>query len=128
MPKKGKKSEAYAVLGYISDDIAKSLGTQGSGKALELRVERGSDSDVVRIEPDAVAGILYGPSQGGETSVQVLLKDKGSVETLSRGIAADLHLKLIRDPSLVIKRLPINVIFVDPLLTDRLTELAKSGG
>lgn len=128
MAKKAKKSAAYAVLGYVSDDVAKSLGTQGHGRALELRTERGSDSDVVRIEPDAIAGILYGPSQGGETSVQVLLKDKGSVETVSRGIAADLHLKLIRDPSLVVKRLPINVIYVDPIFTNRLTEIAKGGG
>jgi hypothetical protein len=105
---------AYAVLGYVPDQVAKSLGSQGHGQAIELRVERGKDHEVVRIQPHDVAGVLHGASQNGETSVQVLLKANAQVETVSRGVASDLLLQRIHDPVSVIPRNNIAVIYVDP--------------
>ena len=112
----------YAVIGYVTDEVAKSLGAQGHGKPLEVRIERGSDQEVVRIPPEAIAGVLHGASEGGETGVQVLLKDDGKVETLSRSVAKELYLRRIGDTSINIPRLPINVIYADPF---RLTEITK---
>ncbi len=109
-----EKGAAYAVIGFVSDEVAKSLGTEGHGKALELRTERGKDHEIVRIQPEHIAGILQGASQGGETGVQVILKEKATVETVSRGVASDLQLRAISDPSVVIHRPPIFVIYVDP--------------
>jgi hypothetical protein len=118
-----QQNATYAVIGYVPDEVAKSLGTGGSGasgasggygKALELRIKRGSDQEIVRVQPDHIAGILHGASQGGETGVQVFLKEKATVETVSRGIASDLHLKGISDPSVWWHQPPIVVIFAPP--------------
>jgi hypothetical protein len=113
MSNKAQKSETYAVIGYVPDEVAKSLG-QGYGKPLELRTKRGSDHGIVRIQPDHIAGILHGASQGGETGVQVFLKEKATVETVSRGIASDLHLRGISDPTIIWHQPPIFVIYAHP--------------
>jgi hypothetical protein len=104
---------AYAVLGYVPDQVAKSLGSQAHGQAIELRVERGKDHEVIRIQPHDVAGVLHGASHNGETSVQVLLKENAQVETVSRGVAGDLFLRQIKDPVTVIPRNNIYAIYVD---------------
>ena len=111
------QNATYAVIGYVPDEVAKSLGTGGAGgygRALELRIKRGSDQEIVRVQPDHIAGILHGASEGGETGVQVFLKENATVETLSRGIASDLHLKGISDPSVWWHRPPLVMIFVHP--------------
>jgi hypothetical protein len=109
------KSAAYAVIGFVPDEVAKSLGKQGyGGKPLEVRTERGKDQDVVRIQPDHVVGVLHGASQGGETAVQVILKESSTVETVSRGVSNELHLRPITDPGTIIHKPPIFVIYVDP--------------
>ena len=122
MSETAQQSLAYAVIGYVSDEVAKSLGTQGHGKPIEVRIERGSDHEVVRIPAEAVSCILHGASEGGETGVQVLLKDDGKVETLTRSVAKELFLRRIPDASINFPRLPINVIYADPF---RLAEIAK---
>ncbi len=128
-PAAQKKGATYAVLGYVSDDVAKSLaGQETHGRALEVRIDRGNDQEIVRIPADAVAGVLQGASQGGETSVQVLLKDKAQVETVTRGLASDLHLRAIGDKGLVFKLPPYNVIYVQPELTGSLLNLTKKPG
>lgn len=117
----------YAVVGYVADDVAKSLDSGGlGGRALELRVDQGKDQEIIRIQPDDIAGVLQGASRAGETSVQVLLKDRANVETVSRGLASDLFLRPIGDASLVFKRPPLNVIYVDPQFTQRLTDLVRN--
>ena len=112
----------YAVIGYVSDEVAKSLGQEGHGRSLEVRVERGNDREVVRIPAGAVAGVLHGASQGGETGVQVLLKEGATVEAVTtHGIAGDLDLKAILDPGLFHRKPLVNVIFVAPEFVPRLT-------
>lgn len=112
-----QQDATYAVIGYVPDEVAKSLGAGGSGgygKGLELRIQRGSDQEIVRVQPDHIAGVLQGASQGGETGVQVFLKENATVETVSRGVARDLHLRGISDPSLGWHRPPLVSIFVHP--------------
>jgi hypothetical protein len=114
MAKTEQQDTTYAVIGYVPDEVAKSLGSGGYGKALELRTERGNDHQIVRVQPDHIAGILQGASQGGETGVQVFLKENATVETVSRGIASELHLRGISDPNTWWHRPPLVSIFVSP--------------
>ena len=114
MAKMKQQDATYAVIGYVSDEVAKSLRGEGYGKALELRTKRGSDHQIVRVQPDQIAGILHGASQGGETGVQVFLKENATVETVSRGIASDLHLRGISDPNVWWHQPPVVSIFVPP--------------
>jgi hypothetical protein len=117
-------AEMNAVVGYVSDATAKAIGSKRQhAKPLEIRLERGSEMHV-RINPDDVAGVLMGASQKGETSVQVLLNDKATVETFTRGSVSS-FLKPIRDLSLVHYRPPIAVIFVPPQQLDKLVELNR---
>ena len=121
-----QQNATYAVIGYVSNEVAKSLGSHGYGKGLEVRTERGSDHEIVRIKADDIVGVLQGASQKGETSVQVLLRDKAVVETASHGVASELHLRPISDLSVVFKRPPINVIYIDPRNIAKLTEISKA--
>jgi hypothetical protein len=116
MSQPGHGSASYAVIGFVSDEAARSVGSGKYGKALEVRTQRGSDHEVVRIPADHIAGVLHGASQEGETSVQVILKEDAKVETLSHGVASDLHLRPISDPSTILHRPPIFVIYIDPHL------------
>ncbi|PYS88873.1 MAG: hypothetical protein DMF64_19245 [Acidobacteria bacterium] len=118
--------EVHAVVGYLSDKVAKALGPKGqSGEPLEIKLERGGDGDTyVRISPNDIAGVLVGASQKGETSVQVLLKENATVETFTRAAVSDL-LKPIRDLSFIKYRPPINVIYVDPRFIDKLIDINR---
>ena len=116
--------EINAVVGYVPDKVAKALGSKGKPtETVELKLDRGSDNATyVRISPGDIAGVLVGASQKGETGVQVFLKEKANVETVSRGLVAD-FLTPIRDLSFLKFRVPINVIYVDPQFLNRLVEL-----
>lgn len=119
-------AEMNAVVGYVSDATAKAIGSKRQqAKPLEIRLERGSELHV-RVNPEDVAGVLMGSSQKGETSVQVLLNDKATVETFTRGPASS-FLKPIRDLSLVHYRPPIAVIYVPPQQLGKLVELNQEG-
>lgn len=114
--------EINAVVGYVPDKVAKGLKGQPTAP-LEVKLERGGDSSTyVRVNPADIAGVLVGASQKGETGVQVFLKDKANVETVSRAAVAD-FLTPIRDLSFLKFRVPINVIYVDPQFLNRLVEL-----
>jgi len=129
MSKPAGQSATYAVIGFVPDEVARSIGKQGYGKALEIRTERGKDHEVVRIQPDHIVGVLHGASQGGETGVQVILKENATVETLSRGVSSELHLRPISDLSTIIHKPPIFVIYIDPhgpRLPDILRELSAA--
>ena len=116
--------EVHAVIGYLPDKVAKGLSTKGQyTEALEVKLDAGGNA-YVRIAPNEIAGVLVGASQKGETSVQVLLKDKATVATFTRAAASDL-LRPIRDPGLFPWRPPINVIYVDPRFLDKLVDLNR---
>lgn len=130
MSRPASKSATVAVLGYVKDDVARSWGDQGQeysrGTPLELRIDRGGDHEIVRIPSNSIAGVLRGASQGGETSVQVLLREDAQIETVSRTSVSDL-LRGISDKSLTFKQPTWNVIYADPQITARLTELTTAG-
>jgi hypothetical protein len=118
--------EVHAVVGYLPDKVAKGLAAQGQQtQALEVKLDAGTGGNTyVRIAASDIAGVLVGASQKGETTVQVLLTDKATVETFTRAAASDL-LWPIRDPGLYPWRPPINVIYVDPRFIDKLVDLNR---
>jgi hypothetical protein len=115
-------AEMNAVVGYVSDATAKAIGSnRKQTKPLEVRLERGSEAHV-RIDPKDVAGVLMGASQKGETGVQVLLKEKATVETFARASASS-FLKPIKDWNIWPWRPPVVVIYIDPQDWKKLVEL-----
>ena len=118
--------EVTAVIGYMPDAEAKALASgKGQKDAVQVRLERGSDEMHVRIAAKDIAGTLLGASKKGETAVQVFLRDKAGVETVTRGIASDLLLRPIKDFTLVPFRPPLVSIFASPQLIKQLVELQQ---
>ena len=116
-------SEMHAVVGFLPDATAKAASHGHHKDALEVRMEQGSDEMHVKVNVADVLGVLLGASHKGETSVQVFVKPNAKLDTVTRGAAADLFLRPIRDSSLFRFRPPINVIFFDPRLVQKLVEL-----
>jgi hypothetical protein len=116
-------AEMNAVVGYVPDAVAKTIGSKRPTKPLEILLEPGSAMHV-RIGPEDVAGVLMGASQKGQTSVQVLLNDKATVETFVRGPIGN-FLKPIRDFSTIVWKPPLVSIYVHPQLLDKLVALNK---
>jgi len=114
-------AEMNAVVGTVPDAVAKTIGTKGQTAPLEILLEAGSQLHV-RVQPGDVAGVLMGSSSKGQTSVQVLLKDKATVETFARGPAND-FLKPIRDFSTIVWKPPLVSIYVHPQLLKQLVAL-----
>lgn len=116
-------AEMNAVVGYVSDAVAKTIGSKRHTAPLEISLEAGGAMHV-RIGSEDVAGVLMGASQKGHTSVQVLLKDKATVETFVRGPIGD-FLRPIRDFSTIVWKPPLVSIYVHPQLLDKLVALNK---
>ncbi len=127
MKKKAMK-EINAVVGYLPDSVAKVVAAKDRHEqVLGVRMERGSDEMQVKINPSDVAGVLLGSSRDGETGVQVFLKEGASVDVVAHVAASDLVLRPIRDFSLVKARPPVNSIFLDAQLLDKLVQLTRQG-
>ena len=109
--------EMNAVVGFLSDAVAKSISGQAPSEPLDIKLDRGGDT-FVRVQPGDVASIWTGPSKEGETGVQVLLKENATVETLTRD-GAD-FLRPIKDGSIVPLRPPIFVIYIPPFMAEKL--------
>ncbi len=126
--KKKAMKEINAVVGYLPDSVAKVVAARtGKRQVLGVRMERGSDEMQVKISPSDVAGVLLGSSRDGETGVQVFLKEGASVDVVAHVAASDLVLRPIRDFSLVKARPPVNSIFLDARLLDKLVQLSRQG-
>ncbi len=124
--KEEELKQMNAVVGYLPDALAKRLASKKPHKEpLEVRMERGSDEMLVKINPNDVAGVLLGASRNGETGVQVFLKQNARVDTVSRGIASDLVLRPIRDLSFFKFRGPVNSIFIDAQVMGKLVQLSR---
>ena len=119
-------AEVHAVIGYLPDADAKALAAGKLQGPVEVRTDPGSDAMHVRIEPKDIAGVLLGSSKKGETGVQVFLKDKAKVETVTRGLAEALRLRPITDLTLWPFRPPIAVIYASPIrIKDLIAQQAK---
>ena len=116
--------EMHAVVGYLPDAVAKAWAGKHQQEALNVRLEQGSDQMHVSIRAADVVGVLVGASQKGETAVQIILKDDAKVDTISHGTPSEL-LRPIRDLSIFKFRPPINAIFFDPRLVDKLVQLNR---
>jgi hypothetical protein len=119
-------AEVNAVVGYLPDAAAKALASATHHREpIQVRMERGSEDMQVRINPNDVAGVLLGASSKGETSVQVFLNDKATVETVARGVASDLFLKTIKDLTFFPYRPPLVSIYANPVLIKQLVDAQK---
>ena len=116
-------NEMHAVIGYLPDAAAKAAAKGGMKEPLRVSLELGKDQSQVHIEPGDVLGVMLGPSQKGETSVQILLKPGASVQTVSRTSFTDW--RGIPDWNLVNPgRPPIVAIYVHPQYVKELVDLS----
>ena len=119
-------AEVTAVIGYMPDAQAKALAAGKEAKdPVLVYLEQGSDEMQVRIAAKDVAGTLLGASKKGQTAVQIFLRDKAAVETVTRGFASDLRLRPIRDLTFVNWRPPLVSIFASPQLIKQLVDLQR---
>jgi hypothetical protein len=91
--------EAFAVTGYVSDDVANQLTAKGSGK-VDIKVERGHEEVLMRVDQADLTDIRVGSSVNHETLVQLILRDGATVETVIRTIAHPTGLSRLNDPTL----------------------------
>ncbi len=91
--------EAYAITGYVSDDVVVRLKPNSPG-SVEVRPERGVSEVVMQVEGSNVTEIRTGASSGGETLVQLILRDEAAVNTVIRSTAASKGLKMFHDPAI----------------------------
>ncbi|MEJ0076164.1 MAG: hypothetical protein WDO17_12070 [Alphaproteobacteria bacterium] len=119
-------NEMHAVIGYLPDATAQAAARGGLKETLRVSLEQGKDQAQVHIDPADVLGVMMGPSQKGETAVQVLLKPSASVQTVARTSFTDW--RGIPDWNLVHPgRPPIVAIYVHPQYVKQLVDLsAKS--
>lgn len=116
-------NEMHAVVGFLPDAAAKAASQGHHTGPLEVRMDQGSDEMHVKIDGHDIIGVLLGASQKGETSVQIFVKPTAKLDTVTRGLPNDLFLRPIRDLSIFKFRPPINVIYFDPRLVQKLVTL-----
>jgi hypothetical protein len=116
-------SEMHAVIGYLPDAAARAASQGNVTGTLAVRVEPGRDETQVKIQGSDILGVLLGASRNGETSVQVLVKPTAKIETVTTGATSDLVLQPIRDSNLFRYRSPVNVIYIDPQVAQKLVAL-----
>jgi hypothetical protein len=91
--------EAFAVTGYVADDIANQLQAKGSGK-IDVKVERGYEEIMMRVDQADVVEVRIGSSVNNEALVQLILRDGATVETVIRTPANTKGLSRFHDPIL----------------------------
>jgi len=96
--------EAFAVTGYVPNEIAERLESGNIGGAsVDLRAESGSDLVVMRVKMTEISEIRMGASAKGETLVQIILTENAHVETVVSTEANLQGLRRFNDP--VVQRL-----------------------
>ena len=75
---------AYGITGYLPARVAKALSAGKSEKSVDVRVERGSDDVLLRVQASQISEVRLGPSTKGETGVQLIFKKQPTVETVIR--------------------------------------------
>jgi hypothetical protein len=119
---------AQSVIGYVPDAVAKELHAgRGLGKeVLELPLDPGKHSAQIRVKHSDIAEVRVGPSTGGHTGLQLILKPEATYEIFGVGSVGADELTAIQDPSFWygLGRLRWFVIYVGPILRPT----ALSGG
>ena len=75
--------EAYAVTGYVPSDVANKLKSKTPGK-IQVSPERGIREVFMEVEGADVTDVRVGAASGGETLVQLILRDEAPVHTVTR--------------------------------------------
>jgi hypothetical protein len=96
--KRGMK-EAFAVTGYVPEKALQDLESGRAGN-IDVRVERGSDEVVMRVDQADIAEIRTGASVKKEILVQVILRSSAAVETIVRAQANLKGVARFNDPLL----------------------------
>jgi hypothetical protein len=96
--KRGMK-EAFAVTGYLPDKALQDLESSRTGK-IDVRVERGSDEVVMRVDQADIEEIRTGVSVKNESLVQVILRADAAVKTVVKTQANIKGVARFNDPVL----------------------------
>lgn len=96
--KRGMK-EAFAVTGYVPEKALQDLESGRTAK-IDVRIERGSDEVVMRVDQADIAEVRAGASVKKEILVQVILRSGASVETVVRAQASLKGVARVNDPLL----------------------------
>lgn len=91
--------EVFAVTGYVPDADAASL-RKGASGYVEVQPERKSSEVRMRVRGEDVAEVRVGSSNGGQTLVQLLLRENAAVETVLRAQATHDGVSRFADPAL----------------------------
>jgi len=91
--------EAYAITGYVSSESAKNLAAKEEGY-IDVKPERGEDRVLMRVKRSDIAEVRTGSATGGETMVQLILRDGAPVETVLRAKASIEGITRFQDPAL----------------------------
>jgi hypothetical protein len=90
--------EAYAVTGYVPSDVAKKLKAKTPGN-VEVSPERGVHPVFMQVDGSDVTEVRVGATSGGQTLVQLILRDEAAVQTIMR-LATTKGVNAFVDPSL----------------------------
>ena len=112
-------SEAQSVIGYVTDDVAKGLqaGKGLGNEVLELPLDPGKNAALIRLQRNDIQEVRVGPSTGGHTSLQLILKADASYDFVSKAPKGAASLTSIQDPAFWygLGRLRWFVIYVGPI-------------
>jgi len=90
--------EAYAVTGYVPSDVAQKLKAKTPGK-VEVSPERGIHEVFMELDGSDVTEVRVGSTSGGQTLVQLILRDEAAVHTTMR-LATTKGVNAFLDPGL----------------------------
>ena len=79
-------SASQSVVGFVSDAVAKGL-HDGKGlghEVLELPLEAGKQGTHLRIQRKDIQEVRVGPSSGGHTSLQLILRPDATYDLVAR--------------------------------------------
>ncbi len=88
---------AQSLVGFVPDDVAALLG-RSPAVGIELPLEPGSDV-IVRIRHTQIAEARVGPSSGGYTGLQLILKPNAEYELFAAVSAAEESRAPVFDPA-----------------------------
>ena len=91
---------AYAVTGYLSNQLARKLSNKELTDVVDVKPEIGHDEVVARVRIDQIAEVRLGSSSKGDTLVQLILRDNAQVETIIKTSANLKGIQQFHDPVL----------------------------
>jgi hypothetical protein len=110
---------AQSIIGYVPDSLAKGMheGRGLGGDVLELPLEPGKGAAMVRVRHADIHEVRMGPSQGGHTGLQIVLKPDAHYEIVAASLSESESFTAIADPAFWygLGRLRWFVIYAGPI-------------